>query len=78
MMAGVGVVKARPVVDRALFFILGAVIKPANAGKRYRRCAHCTGLKRDMKIAIGEPFVRQYARCFADNQNFRMGGRIGR
>jgi hypothetical protein len=72
MVAGGGAEKADAVFHRPALRIDRAEIKPAQAGKRYRRRTHRAGLQRHIEIAIRQPLAAERARGLADREQFRV------
>jgi hypothetical protein len=64
------------VVDRPTFWILGAVIEPANARKRDRCRAHRAGLQRHVEVGTGKPLLPKCCAGHADRGDFGMGSDI--
>ena len=77
MVAGGLAEEARAVVDSAALGVRGGIIEPAQAGERDRAGAHRAWLERHIKIAADQPFGAKPGRGLADDQHFRMRGRIG-
>ena len=63
-------------IDRAALGVRGAVIEPAQAGERDRARAHGAGLEGHIEIAADQPLGAEPRRRLADDQHFRMRGRI--
>jgi len=66
----------RSVFHRAAFFVAGGEIKPADAGKGDRPRTHGAGLQGDIEIAVEQTLRSQHGGGHADDQHFRMGGRV--
>jgi len=66
----------RPVLDCAALWVVGAEIKPAQAGKADRRGAHRARFERDVEIAIDKTHGAELRRAGAQHQHLGVCGRI--
>ena len=76
MMACDLVVYAGTMKDAAAFRVYSAEIKPSDAGKGNGRGTHGARFKRDVKVAVGQPFGSQHRRTLTDSQHFGVSGWI--
>jgi len=66
----------RPVLDCPALWVVGAEIKPANAGKTDRRGAHRARFERDVEIAIDKTHGAELRGAGAQHQHLGVCGRI--
>jgi len=76
MVAGGGGVETHAGFDRTTLGVGGAVIEPADSGKRDGGRAHGAGLERDIEIAIDQPLAADLVGGSTNGENFGVGGRI--
>ncbi len=57
---------------RSCLGVVGAIDKSPNASVGKRSSAHCTGLNRDIQVAIQQTVVANGLTSFAQGQNFSM------
>src|SRR5271169_62459 len=76
VMAGRRGKELHAIVHRAALGVGGAVIQPADAGKRHGAGAHGAGFERDIEVAAVEAFSAERGGSLPDRDQFGMRGRI--
>ena len=75
-MAGGLCEKARPVLNRTAFAVIGGKIQTPDACQGQSARAHGAGLQGDIEITADQPLAAQDFGCGAHHHHFGMGGRI--
>ena len=64
------------IIDRAAFYVGGAVKQFCNPRLGNRTGAHRARFQRHIKAAAHKPFIAQFFACLANGKNFRMRSRV--